>query len=46
MDESNTLLLEHWIYGASPEKGYGVKAESHGLNGPLYSRYLGSHFTR
>ncbi|MGA8663872.1 MAG: hypothetical protein WB809_02220 [Thermoplasmata archaeon] len=45
MDESNTLLLEHWIYGASPEKGYGVKAESHGLNGPLYSRYLGSHFT-
>lgn len=39
------LRLEHWIYGASPEKGYGVKAESHGLNGPLYARYLGSHFT-
>lgn len=39
------LQLEHWIYGASPEKGYGTKAESHGLNGPLYQRYLGSHFT-
>jgi hypothetical protein len=39
------LQLEHWIYGASPEKGYGTKAESTGLNGPLYQRYLGSHFT-
>lgn len=39
------LRLEHWIYGASPEKGYGTKAESHGLNGPLYHRYLGNHFT-
>ena len=40
-----TLQLEHWIYGASPEKGYGTKAESTGLNGPLYQRYLGNHFT-
>lgn len=39
------LELEHWIYGASHEKGYGTKAESRGLNGPLYGRYLGSHFT-
>jgi hypothetical protein len=39
------LQLEHWIYGASPEKGYGTKAESLGLNGPLYHRYLGNHFT-
>jgi len=39
------LQLEHWIYGASPEKGYGTKAESMGLNGPLYQRYLGSHMT-
>jgi len=45
MEESRTLLLEHWIYGASHEKGYGIKAESHGLNGPLYMRYLGNHFT-
>ena len=37
--------MEHWIYGASHEKGYGIKAESHGLNGPLYMRYLGSHMT-
>jgi hypothetical protein len=40
-----SLQLEHWIYGASPEKGYGTKAESSGLNGPLYQRYLGTHFT-
>jgi len=40
-----TIQLEHWIYGATPEKGYGTKAESTGLNGPLYQRYLGSHFT-
>jgi hypothetical protein len=39
------LQLEHWIYGATPEKGYGTKAESTGLNGPLYTRYLGNHFT-
>jgi hypothetical protein len=39
------LHLEHWIYGASPEKGYGTKAESLGLNGPLYQRYLEGHFT-
>lgn len=42
---SETIQLEHWIYGASPEKGYGTKAESTGLNGPLYQRYLGNHFT-
>jgi hypothetical protein len=45
MDDGESRLLEHWIYGASPEKGYGTKAESHALNGPLYARYLGSHFT-
>jgi len=45
MDDLNALVLEHWIYGATPEKGYGTKAESHGLNGPLYMRYLENHFT-
>ncbi len=40
-----TVSLQHWIYGASPEKGYGMKAESHSLNGPLYLRYLAGHFT-
>jgi len=45
MDDPNTVVLEHWIYGATPEKGYGTKAESHGLNGPLYMRYLENHFT-
>lgn len=45
MDDTGERHLEHWIYGASPEKGYGMKAESFGLNGPLYMRYLGNHFT-
>ncbi len=45
MNEGDLLELEHWIYGASPEKGYGTKAESHRLNGPLYMRYLDNHFT-
>ncbi len=45
MDETIELSLEHWIYGASPERGYGMKAESHRLNGPLYMRYLASHYT-
>ncbi|MFZ0829643.1 MAG: hypothetical protein WCB18_00475 [Thermoplasmata archaeon] len=45
MTTGEVIQLEHWIYGASPEKGYGTKAESTGLNGPLYQRYLGSHFT-
>lgn len=45
LEDATSVALEHWIYGASPEKGYGTKAESHGLNGPLYARYLGSHFT-
>lgn len=45
MDNGDMVQLEHWIYGASPEKGYGTKAESVNLNGPLYARYLGSHFT-
>ncbi len=45
MDDGTSLKLEHWIYGASPEKGYGTKAESKDLNGPLYTRYLENHFT-
>jgi hypothetical protein len=45
MVEEHEIALEHWIYGASPERGYGTKAESHGLNGPLYMRYLENHFT-
>lgn len=45
MEEGETVKLEHWIYGASPEKGYGTKAESHNLNGPLYARYMDGHFT-
>ena len=44
MESPTETRLEHWIYGASPEKGYGPKAESHGLNGPLYARYLNGHF--
>ncbi|HXY46348.1 MAG TPA: hypothetical protein VEK13_00420 [Thermoplasmata archaeon] len=45
MSDATVLELEHWIYGASHEKGYGTKAESRGLNGPLYMRYLENHLT-
>ncbi len=45
MENEGEVTLEHWIYGASPEKGYGMKAESHRLNGPLYMRYLANHYT-
>ena len=45
MSDTTVLELEHWIYGASHEEGYGTKAESRGLNGPLYIRYLDNHFT-
>ncbi len=45
MESGGQQSLQHWIYGASPEKGYGMKAESHSLNGPLYLRYLAGHFT-
>ena len=45
MSDESVLELEHWIYGATHEKGYGTKAESRGLNGPLYMRYLDNHFT-
>lgn len=43
--EGGTLHLEHWIYGVSHEKGYGIKAESHTLNEPLHTRYLANQFT-
>ena len=43
--ESGTLRLEHWIYGVSHEKGYGIKAESHSLNASLYTRPLANQFT-
>ena len=45
MGEGETIRLEHWVYGVSHEKGYGVKAESHALNAPLYTRYLANQFT-
>jgi hypothetical protein len=45
MNNGAVLELEHWIYGVSHEKGYGTKAESTRLNGPLYVRYLGNYFT-
>lgn len=40
-----TVRLQHWVYGASPEKGYGTKAESYDLNPPLYVRHLAGHMT-
>lgn len=45
MAEEGNLHLEHWIYGVSHETGYGIKAESHGLNAPLYTRHMANQFT-
>ena len=45
MGEGGDLHLEHWIYGVSYDKGYGIKAESHGLNAPLYTPLLSNQFT-
>jgi hypothetical protein len=45
MVEEGSLHLEHWIYGVTHERGYGIKAESHALNAPLYTRHLSNQFT-
>ncbi|MDE1821510.1 MAG: hypothetical protein KGI98_11785 [Euryarchaeota archaeon] len=43
--EASEIGLEHWIYGVSPDKGYGTRAVSSGLNPQLYIRHLAGHFT-
>ncbi len=45
MSGKGELRLEHWIYGVSHEKGYGVRAESHDLNASLYTPFFGNLFT-
>ena len=45
MSEHEFVRLEHWIYGATHEKGYGNKAMSRDLNVALYEHRLSSHFT-
>jgi hypothetical protein len=39
------VRLEHWIYGATPEKGYGTKAVSKELNPTLYEPRLAGKMT-
>ena len=43
--ESTEISLEHWIYGVSPDRGYGTRCVSTGLNPQLYVRHLAGHFT-
>ena len=43
--ENGTLELQHWIYGVSRDKGYGIKAESQTLHAALYTRALSNMFT-
>ncbi len=43
--EGDAITLEHWIYGVSPDRGYGTRAVSSGLNPQLYIRHLAGHFT-
>jgi hypothetical protein len=45
LTEADIVRLEHWIYGATHEKGYGNKAMSRDLNVALYEHRLSSHFT-
>lgn len=45
MGENSGIDLEHWIYGVSPGKGYGTKAESRALNAALYTRALANLYT-
>jgi hypothetical protein len=40
-----TIRLEHWIYGVTPGRGYGVKAQSAGLNLSFYAPRLEGHHT-
>lgn len=43
--EAQEIALEHWVYGVSPDRGYGTRAVSTGLNPQLYLRHLSGHFT-
>jgi len=36
----SNVSLQHWLFGSSPETGYGVRARSPGLNLSMYERLL------
>lgn len=37
--------LEHWIWGSVPERGYGIRAQSAGLNLGFYAPRIEGHYT-
>ncbi|HXY47294.1 MAG TPA: hypothetical protein VEK13_05310 [Thermoplasmata archaeon] len=37
---ASTVPLQHWVFGSSPEVGYGIKAKSPDLNLSMYDRRL------
>ncbi len=39
------MRLHHWVYGVTPEEGYGIKARSIGLNIALYEAPLQGRYT-
>ena len=39
------LVLEHWIWGSVPDRGYGIRAQSGGLNLAFYAPRLEGHYT-
>ncbi len=38
-------MLEHWIWGSVPDRGYGIRAQSAGLNLGFYAPRLEGHYT-
>jgi hypothetical protein len=43
--KEGSARLDHWIYGVTPGRGYGVKAQSAGLNLSFYAPRLEAHHT-
>lgn len=44
-DAAEGVRLHHWTYGVTPERGYGVKAASTGLNISLFEAPLRGRYT-
>ena len=38
-------VLEHWIWGSVPDRGYSIRAQSAGLNLGFYTPRLEGHYT-
>jgi hypothetical protein len=39
------MLLDHWIWGSVPDRGYGIRARTAGLNLGFYGPRLEGHYT-